>query len=81
MLFPVTIGLKINHKNIVRSKERVHFVPKPTSKTKNSHLPKSVFVSSVNKPNSVGIDPVSSLEAIKIIRGKISENKLEAKKE
>ena len=39
------------------------------------------YVSLVNKPTSVGIDPVSLFEAIKIIWKKIRENKLEAKKE
>ena len=38
-------------------------------------------ISSVNKPTSVGIEPVSSLESINIIWEKVRENKLEAKNE
>ena len=45
---------------------------------KNSRLPKRRLLSSVNKPISVGIDPISSFESIKIIREKIRENKLKA---
>ena len=61
--------------------ERICLVSKYDSKTENSHLPKSRYVSAVNTPISVGIDPVSSLSSIKIIWTKIRENKLEGKNE
>ena len=48
------------------------------STRESSCLPKERFVSSVNKPTSVGIEPVSLFESIKIIWEKIRENKLEA---
>ena len=51
----------------VRIKERVNFVLKHNNKVESSHSPKSRLVSPVNKPTSVGIDPVSSFETIKII--------------
>ena len=57
----------------VRNMEHICLVSKYDSKTENSRLHNPRLVSSVNKPTSVGIDPVSSLESSKIIREKIRE--------
>ena len=51
----------------VRSMEHIYLVSKYNSKTENSRLHNSRLVSSVNKPTSVGIDPVSSFQPNKII--------------
>ena len=56
-----------NKREQVRRKERICFVSKHTSKTENSRLHNTRLVSLVNKPTSVGIEPVSLLKAIKII--------------
>ena len=59
--------MRKNKREQVRSKERICFVSKHTGKTENSRLHNRSSVSSVNKPTSVGIDPVSSFEAINVI--------------
>ena len=69
------------HEKKVRCMERISLVSMYNCKTENNCLPKLRYVSSVNKPTSVGIDPVTSFESINIIGEKIRVNKLEAKKE
>ena len=71
--------MRENKREQLRSKERICFVSKHTSKTENSCLHNPRLVSSVNKPTSVGIDPVSLFEAINVIWENIRENKLKAK--
>ena len=61
--------------------ERIYLLTKYDSKTKNTFLPNARKSSAVNEPTSVGIEPVSSFEAIKMILEKIRQNKLEAKNE
>ena len=70
---------KIGRKNKLAIKKRIYFISKHTSKTENSRLHNPRLVSSVNKPTSVGIEPVTLFKAITIIWEKIRENKLEAK--
>ena len=48
--------------------ERVYLVSKYDSKTENNCLHRRRNPSVVNEPTSVGIEPVSSFSAIKILR-------------
>ena len=66
--------MRENRENKLKANmEHICLVSKYNSKTENSRLHNPRLVSSVNKPTSVGIDPVSSLESSKIIREKIRE--------
>ena len=59
--------MRENKREQVRSVEQICFVTKENSKTENRCLHKKRPVSPVNSPIFVGIEPVSSLPAIKII--------------
>ena len=64
----ITIIYKMeSQKNKVKSIVRIFFVSKHDSKTENSCLHMERYVSLVNKPISVGIDPISSFRSIKVI--------------
>ena len=47
--------------------EWIWFVSKHNTKTENSCLPNPRYLSSVNKPTSVGIDPVSIFNPINVV--------------
>ena len=59
--------MRENKREKVSSKQLICFVSEHSNKTESSRLPKSRLVSSVNKPTSVGIDPVSLLNPINVI--------------
>ena len=54
-------------RKIVRTIELIYSVTQHKKQIEIKCLLKEIYVSSVNRPISVGIDPVSSFEAINII--------------
>ena len=59
--------MRENKREKVSSKQLICFVSEHSNKTEISRLPKSRLVSSVNKPTSVGIEPVTLFKSITII--------------